>query len=121
MIVVSDPSLAGMRDTMRMVKLAKTMSEGSDVAVVVNRVGSDKGAGLGIKDFETGAGLKVDVEIPDDGKTALKAEGDGVTLAQADGKAKVTVALRQLVQTVADVEMPAARPALWRRLLKRGG
>ncbi|MHA1598568.1 MAG: AAA family ATPase [Alphaproteobacteria bacterium] len=118
-IVVSDPSLAGMRDTMRMVKLAKTMPEESDVTVVVNRISSEKGCGLAIKDFEAGAGLSVDVQIPDDAKTAIKAEGDGKTITAVDGDAKVSLALRQLVERVSGLEMPDVQAPLWRRLLKR--
>lgn len=118
-IVVSSPSLAGMRDTMRMVKLVGGVSDESDVAVCVNRIGCEKASELGIGDFETGAGLTVDVQIPNDAKTALKAESCGITMAEANGGAKVSGALRKLVEGVSGVEMPSARPPLWRRLLKR--
>lgn len=118
-IVVSSPSLAGKRDTMRMMKLVNAECEGADVAVVVNRTGSEKSVELGIKDFEAGADLTVDMEIPNDVKTALKAEGRGISMVEADGGAKVTDALRKLVEGVSGMEMPAAPQPLWRRLLKR--
>jgi len=120
-IVVSDLSLAGMRDTMRMVKLVKTMTDGSDTTVAVNRISSEKGAELGIKDFETGAGITIDVQIPNDGKTAIKAEGGGMTMAEANSGAKATVALRQLAEEISGLERQPAGQPLWRRLLKRVG
>jgi len=120
-IVVSSPSLAGMRDTMRMVKLVNTQSEGVDVAVAVNRISSEKGAELGIRDFEAGAGISIDVQIPNDAKTAIKAEGGGMTMAEANSGAKITAALRQLAEGVSGVEMPSSSSPLWRRLLNRSG
>jgi pilus assembly protein CpaE len=118
-IIVSDPSLAAMRDTMRMVKLAGAMSADADVTVCVNRIRADKESGLAIKDFEAGAGLSIDVQIPENSKTSLKAEGDALPFVVADAKSRVSAALRHLAQRVSGLDVSAASLPLWRRMLKR--
>jgi len=118
-VVVSDPTLAGMRDTMRMTKLVKSATPGSDLRVVVNRVGNNKNGELSIKDFETGAELSVHDQIPLDVKAAILAEGAGKTVAEMGKSSKMAQALRDLSRQVSGSDDEAVQASLWKRLMRR--
>ena len=118
-VVVSDPTLSGMRDTMRLQKFAKESSPESDVMVVVNGIGADKSAELSLSDFENGAELTIDHQIPSDSKLAIKAEGAGKTMAEVDGKSKVVNALRELSRHASSREDVVEKGSFWSRLFKR--
>ena len=57
-VLVSEPSLAGMRDTQRLVKLFANGAPKAELSIVLNRVGANKGAELSRGDFEAGAESK---------------------------------------------------------------
>jgi pilus assembly protein CpaE len=118
-VVVADPTLAGMRDTMRLSKLIKAETPGSELSVVVNRVGNSKNGELSISDFEGGAELSVDHQIPLDVKSAVLAEGAGKTVGEICNTSKMAQALRDLAKQVSGVEEEVATAPLWKRLMRR--
>jgi|APTNR8051073442_1049403.scaffolds.fasta_scaffold09915_3 pilus assembly protein CpaE len=97
-LVVSDPSLAGMRDTQRLVSLFKKIAPNADTSVGLNRVGEFKGGELSKGDFEKGAQAKADWVIPFDAKTFGQGSGAGKPLAKIDGKAKSTQLVRDMAK-----------------------
>lgn len=119
-VVVSDPTLAGMRDTQRLTKLVKTVTPESELSVVVNRVGKSKNGELTIKDFEGGAELIIDHQIPLDMKTQILAEGAGKTLGEVGKSSKMAQALRKLSQKVSGSEVEFSRAPFWKRLVGKG-
>lgn len=119
-VVVSDPTLAGMRDTLRLKKMIKVATPGSDLSIVVNRVGPSKNGELSISDFENGAELSVDHQIPLDVKSAVLAEGAGKTIAEVAKSSKIAQALRELTKQVSGVEDEEIKSSLWNRLVRRG-
>lgn len=119
-VVVSDPTLAGMRDTLRLKKMLQTVTSDSDLKFVINRVGLGKNGELSIKDFEGGAELFVSHAVPLDVKTAIAAEGAGKTVADIGKSSKMAKVLGDLAQQVSGDENVAAEAPLWKRLLGRG-
>jgi len=119
-VVVSDPTLAGMRDTQRLTKLVRTVTPGSELSIVVNRVASAKNGELTIKDFEGGAEVLVDHQIPLDVKSAVLAEGAGKTIGEVGKSTKMAQALRDLSRQVSGHEDDTLKAPLWKRMLGRG-
>jgi len=118
-VVVSDATLSGMRDTMRVRKFVKESSPESDLLVVINGVGRDKSAELSVADFESGAELGVDYHIPCDRKSAIKAEGAGKSIAEIAGKSKVTNAIRNLSRRASGTSKVVEKESLFSGLFKR--
>ncbi len=119
LVIVSDPTLAGMRDTSRLVELAKKSAASTDVSVVLNRVGISKAGELSRADFEKGAECKVAMSVPFDPAPFAAAAGAGKALAAAAGRAKATKALRDLTQIVAGQVRKDARASVLSKFLKR--
>ena len=119
-VVVSDPTLAGMRDTQRLAKLVKTVTPDSELSIVVNRVGNSKNGELTIKDFESGAELSVDHQIPCDVKSAILAEGAGKTVAEIAKATKMSQTLRDLSRNVSGRVEDVVQAPMWKRLMGRG-
>jgi len=119
-VVVSDPTLAGMRDTLRLTKLIKVETPESDLSVVVNRVGNNKNGELSIADFEGGAELSINHQIPMDVKAAVTSEGSGKTVGEVAKSSKMALALGVLSRQVSGIEDDVAQSPMWKRLLGRG-
>jgi pilus assembly protein CpaE len=119
-VIVSDPTLAGMRDTQRLSKLVKAVTQGSDLSVVVNSIGNGKNGELSIRDFEGGAELKVDHQIPFEPKSAILAEGAGKTVGEVGKSSKMAQALRDISRQVSNGADEVERVSLWKRMTGRG-
>ncbi len=118
-VVVSDASLSGMRDTMRMRKFAMDSSPQAEMMVVINGFGGEKSIDLPVAEFENGAELTVDHQIPSDRKAAKKAEGAGKTIAEIAGKSKAANAMRELSRHASGRSDVAVKDSLLSRLFKR--
>jgi pilus assembly protein CpaE len=119
LVVVSDPTLAGLRDTSRLVDLAKKSAASSDVSVVLNRIGVSKVGELSRADFEKGAGCKVAMSVPFDPAPFAAAAGAGKAVAATAAKAKATKALRDLTQIVAGQVRKDDKASVLSKFLKR--
>lgn len=119
-VVVSEPSLAGMRDTQRLVKLFAGAAPKAEVSVVLNRVGANKGAELSRGDFEAGAETKARIVVPFEPKTLAATAGTGKPLAKVANGAKSTLAMRALSAEVAGSQKKAARAPFWQQWLSLG-
>lgn len=95
-VLVSEPSLAGMRDTQRLAKLFTSLAPKAELSVVLNRCGANKGAELALADFEAGAETKASVVVPFEPKILAATAGTGKPLAKVANGAKSTAALRAL-------------------------
>lgn len=95
-MMVTDLSLAGMRDSMRLAMLYKNVAPTSNRHVIVNRVGSDKKFELPKGEFEKGIDGKIAQMIPDDVKAAKGALNIGKPIMSASKGSKITGAIDQL-------------------------
>jgi pilus assembly protein CpaE len=115
--IVTDLSLPGMRDTRRLLLLAKAQRSRVQTVVIANRVAGAAGE-VGRADFEKGIGEKVDIVIPLDVKGAAAAAERGRTFAETARNPATLTALRGLAAALAGAPV-AAKPSLVNRLLGR--
>lgn len=118
--VVADPSLAGLRDTLRLVRLAKDSGTELRTDIVVNRAGAAKTGELTQADFERDGELRVSATVPFDPKAMAEAAGAGKTLHEVSKGSTALSALRAYVDTLSPENDGEARAPFWRRLLKGG-
>ena len=119
-VVVSDPTLAGMRDTLRLAALLRHAAPDAEVLAVMNKVGAGKLGELDKDDFEAGGEVRIEHRIPADAKAMVACAGAGVTLAEAAPRSRAAVALRALGGQLSEAGEGAAKVSLWRRLVGRG-
>ena len=97
-VVVSELTLAGARDTIRILSWLKSNAPQSTVLLAINRVGPNGSHELTQKDFESSVERKVDVVIPVDQKTASQAAKLGKTMAEMAKSTKVGSVLIDLAE-----------------------
>ncbi|MHA1538568.1 MAG: AAA family ATPase [Alphaproteobacteria bacterium] len=115
-VVVSDMSLVGVRDTLRIVGFAKRAAAEGKVLTVINRAGADKKAQIPKAEFEKGIEAKIDITIPEDAKTMALASHSGKAVLAVAKRAKITGAIRALCKSaLPGVESEKKRRSLWRR------
>ncbi len=100
-IVVSDLSLAGMRDTIRLKGFCRDYAALTDVSVVLNRMDRSRQAAMTVSQFERGAELKVMTQLPEDDKAASAATATGKSLPEVAKRCKLVAGMRQIVTEVA--------------------
>jgi pilus assembly protein CpaE len=81
-VVASDLSLAGMRDTVRLLKFIRESNPGSQVILVVNRMGENSKAEIPVAEFEKGVGRKIDLKIGFETNAVLQAANLGQPLVE---------------------------------------
>lgn len=119
-VLVSEPSLAGMRDTQRLVKLFANGAPKAELSVVLNRVGANKGGELSRADFEAGAESKAGFVVPFEPKTMAATAGTGKPLAKVAKGSKATHTLRALSVEAAGNHPRAAKVPFWQQWLSFG-
>ncbi|MGE3622713.1 MAG: CpaE family protein [Bdellovibrionales bacterium] len=94
-VLVSELSLAGIRDTLR-IKNALASVGSSSVTVVTSRVSSTSPAQVDTAAFEKGAQIKIDFVVPEDSKSVALAANTGKALGAVAADTPVTRALSAL-------------------------
>ena len=119
-VVVTDPTLAGMRDTLRLTAFLRHAAPDAEVRVVLNKVGARQHGELDKNDFEAGGGVRVDHRIPADPKTMVACAGAGKALAEAAPRSRAAAALRALSRQLSEAGESVPKAGLWRRLVAGG-
>jgi len=96
LVIVTDLTLASLRDVLRIQQQITQLAPNSRVLVVANRFGS-KEAALPREEFERALGRKVDIILPEDFKAAQQAASAGKPLTAVAPSSKTTAALKDLV------------------------
>ncbi|WP_334163021.1 AAA family ATPase [Phenylobacterium sp.] len=120
-VLVTDLTLAGMRDSQRLLALLKTLGAKGELLVVANRVGGVAGE-VPQPEFERGLGAGLQVLLPHDGKAAEAAAQEAKPLVAAARNAPLAAELRSLTDRLAGGEAapPAAEKPSWmKRILGR--
>jgi pilus assembly protein CpaE len=114
-VVMTDLSLAGLRDSIRLcTQVQKTVPTAR--LLVVGCKPSSHDSGVTRAEFEKSLGRKLAMILPDDHKAAAMAAARGKPLAVAARGSKLTAALRQLTTLISDSKPKAAsgwRPFAW--------
>ncbi len=119
LILVSDLSLAGMRDTMRLMSFLPNINASCNIMVVVNRCGEHRQGEMPRTEFEKGIGRKIDLVLPFDAKTVAAATNFGQPVASTKGP--VADGLRDLTDRLCGRQAGAAMSAkgVWKRLINK--
>jgi pilus assembly protein CpaE len=116
-VVVSDLTLVGVRDTARLLAMAGDASPEAGVRIAVNRAGGRDGQ-ITRREFERGIERPIDFAIPADAKLAANAANAGRPLAEILPRARMLKPVRTLAEMVAppdpaDTAAPKRRLRLW--------
>ncbi len=96
--VVSDLTLAGMRDTMRIINLFSNAGGDGEIGIIINHARRNKGMPKG--EFIRGVGCQILAHLPDEPK-ALQAATVGKPLAQTAARGKFMTELRKVTLAIA--------------------
>ena len=113
-LIVTDFSLAGTRDTGRLAALAQKVAPNARRLIVANRVGQAKKGDLPQADIEKSLGVKFAVVIPEDNIAVPHALNSGKAVPAAAPSSKATVALRALSNALGG-NAPSATPGIFAR------
>ena len=116
-VVITDQSLPAMRDTRRLLNLAKAQEGGARTLVIANRVGGVAGE-VGRADFERGIAAKIDISVPFDAKAAVAAAERGKSLADVARNPATLAALQSVAAGLMGATAPV-KPSLLARLLSK--
>jgi len=103
-VLVVDPSLAGVRDTTRMVEFIRNVCPEIEVVITANKIGANRKGELPIAEFKRNITLPVDHTIPWDAKVPAEAGSAGKSLAAIGKNSPIVAAVNKLSETVAPVE-----------------
>src|SRR6185437_34270 len=95
-VVVTDLSLAAMRDTQRLGALVELLQPGAKPLVVVNRAGALAGGEIARAEFEKAIKRPIDGTVPYDAKAATAIAQHAKPLPAASKNGKATAELRRL-------------------------
>jgi len=109
LVVVSDPSLAGMRDTLRLTQLLKKVAPKTDLQVILNKVGAHPSSELAKADFEKGAEMKISSVIPYDIKSFGVCASTGKPLSKVAAKGRAQKAISGIAGGLAKARMGAGK------------
>jgi pilus assembly protein CpaE len=115
-ILVSDLSLAGMRDTLRIGEFIKSLVPENRLRTVVNKAGAQKKGELSKNDFESNVELQIDDVLPFDSKALIEGTVRGKPFAAVMKRGPLVVGLRRLSRTLCDPGDKSTHRG-WRRLL----
>ena len=119
-LIVSDLSLAGMRDTLRIANFCRESAPDAKLLFAINRPGEQK-HGLPAREFERGIGGSIDYTFPNDAGTAAAAAAAGKPLSEVGKQSKLANALRALCRDLAGTGENAKPDSLVRRVLFGAG
>lgn len=107
MVLVTEPTLAGLRDTGRLIRLFGTESAERRVIVVMNKVGQYKKNELKVTDFEEALKHKVNYIIPYDPFIPMECLNRGKTLATEENH--IAAAVRSIVDDMLGIRKSQAK------------
>ncbi len=126
-VVATELTLAGARDSIRLIAALKQNAPGARIVVVANKVPTTPSE-ISRKDFENSIERAIDVVIPFDSKSTIKAAKLGKTVAESAAGTKVGAAINEMMTLVlasidddAEGAAAAAAPAKGGSLLGKLG
>ena len=114
LVLVTDLSLAGMRDALRHINQMPATNAACQLTIVANRTGEHRESEITRKEFETAIGRPVDFILPFDPRSVADATNVGKSV--ADGRSKIAAAFELITDRVAGnpaVMAPRRRFRLW--------
>ena len=117
-VLISDLTLAGIRDTLRIKSTLTSLGCNARITIVASRTNA---AGAGHVDratYEKSIQGKIDALMVEDAPSLTKASNSGKALGEAAPKAPITKAMRDLALRLANVEETAiVKQSFWNKLM----
>jgi len=98
-IIVTDLTLAGLRDAIRLHTMVQQVAPSARVIFVANRDGGREGT-VSKAEFEKALGKPIEFTLPEDAKANQAAANAGKPVAAAAASSKVTGALKQIAKSI---------------------
>ncbi len=118
-LILSDLSLVGIRDTSRLIAAAKGSIDGSKIKLVLSGAGSDGAAKIDRKEFEAVIKTKVDFVLPHDSKALMAAQQAARPVVNVASSSKLADTIRNICNNIfSDTSAEVARStkqSFWRR------
>jgi pilus assembly protein CpaE len=126
-LLVTELTLPGLRDAMRILSNIEEVAAGKPVTVVANRAGSPQQA-MSPKDFQKALGHKVEFLIPQDEKAFKQSANNGKPLVQVDPRGKPAKTIQSIVAKLTGEKRPAKikdkdgekKKSSWSQMFKKG-
>ncbi len=118
-VLVTDLTLVGIRDTIRLLGFTKAQAPQAHVHMVLNKMSAPANQEVSQKDFEISIERKFDIVIPSDTKSLVTAAKQGKTLPQAVPNAKASLQLKQLAARLSADDGKTEKPTLWSRFTRK--
>ncbi len=118
-VLVSDQTLAGIRDINRITQAMTSLSTKGRILRVVSRVGGERAAQVTKADFARALEEPIDGTIPEDAKTLTVCANAGKSIPSVATKAPISKALREIAATVSDYHEPKKKGLLGRMIKPR--
>ncbi len=116
-VIVTDLSLIGLRDSVRLRRFVREAAPDAKVAVVANRVGPK--TAMNKSEFERGLDASLDGVVPDDPKSFMAALTAGKPLAQTAANTKVVGEMRTLAAWITGARETLKSESIWKRLMAK--
>lgn len=97
-VVVCEPTLSSLRDTIRLLDTTPELAPDAAVSVVANNCGAHQAMRLG--DFQAALGRKVDFVVPEDRKAFNEAANVGRPVVEQARRSKSAKAMRAIVEAI---------------------
>lgn len=115
-ILVSDLSLAGTRDTIRILAFLQDVAPAAQIKVVVNMVGTGMNNEVTQKDFEASIERKIDWAIPADPKSFIGASKKGKSLPAVSPNSRPARMMREISALIAGIKTKDSKAPRWGKL-----
>jgi len=116
-VLVSDLTLAGIRDTLRIKSTLQSLGSPARVTIVASRANASGAGHIDRAIFEKGIQGKIDAVISEDAATVTVAANSGKALGATAPRAPLTKSLRDLAVHLGRVEGKALeKPSFWAKL-----
>lgn len=113
-ILVTDLTLASLRDSIRLLSMAEENAGGTPITVIANRAGGKHGA-MSKADFQKTLGRQIDYLLPEDRKALKQAADTGKPLPVAAKSSRMVGGIRDIARKIAPAKGKAGKSrALWR-------
>ena len=116
--LVTELSLPGLRDAIRLCGAIEDASAGTPITVVANRCGTTHQS-MSAMEFQKALGHKVSFQIPEDPKSFKQASNTGKPVVQSAPRTKSAKIFRQMADRFSQAQADTAKSSLLKGLVKR--
>ena len=102
-VIVTELTLPGLRDTIRLLANVEDVAPKTPVIVVANRAGGASQA-MPIAEFQKAIGRKIDFQLPEEPKALNNAANSGKPLLQQDKRGKLAKATEKVAKVVLETK-----------------